>query len=133
MKEDEEEVVAHVISSTDPYDTDQYAGLGGFSLGHNPCPNCKKAIHTTPPRKKGQPVNFRCNRKDCECKCRTHYIGENGHLVPYGQPDPSVPQVDNYQLPRDKIDDIVDTINAKWNKQQNKVNTLKKGFKVTKP
>jgi hypothetical protein len=63
-------------------DPDQFK-VSGFSGRRLICGNCKKQIHSMPNQK------VRCNNKECECKCRTHYVSRNGiALIPYGAEDP---------------------------------------------
>ena len=60
----------------------------------NYCGNCKKNIHSIHgTKKKGGPVVMfkdRCNNKECECKCLTHFIGEDGHLRKLDTVDDSI-------------------------------------------
>lgn len=49
---------------------------------HVYCSNCKKGLHNTPKKE-------RCKGKDCECRCRTHYVDtETGRIFPFGVKPP---------------------------------------------
>ena len=54
---------------------------------HYQCVNCRKQVHCVAGyENEGDPVELlkdRCG-KDCECKCKTHYLGKDGKLEPYG-------------------------------------------------
>ena len=117
---DDEEILAVVEPTTDPFE-----GKEGFTLGRNLCSNCKKSIHNTPAKKIGGEKKVRCKSLDCECKCRTHYVGSNGHLVPYGMEDPSLSEIDTQSLPRNQQDDFIDNLNLEFKKQHKIVNTIK--------
>ena len=66
-------------------------------------------------------IRMTCTSQDCECRCRTHYVGRDGRLRPYGSRDdsyerrdpPSVVVGDADGRPRRRpIDDVVDRANA---------------------
>ncbi len=90
IDDSKEEVVAraggsiHLDPSIDPF------------AGTLRCSNCRGTKTRRPIHclvgKDGQP-RVRCTKTSvCECKCRTHYIGQDGRLRPYGVPDDSFSQ-----------------------------------------
>jgi len=81
------------------------------------CTNCaKRKIHCIAGGKKGEPVQLlkdRCTNAECECRCRTHYIANNGRLKPYGTID-NTSAVDDIKVrPRDETDELIDKLNKK--------------------
>lgn len=89
-------------------------GLGGKVL----CGRCRgsKQAHRPPThsRVKNGQIDMRCNSKDCECRCRTHYVGRDGHLRPYGSKDDSgiAADDDDAKRKRTATDDAIDYANA---------------------
>ena len=82
------------------------------------CTNCaKRKIHCIAGGKKGDPVEMlkdRCTNPECECRCRTHYIANNGRLRRYGTvDDTSVIEDMDLGITRTHIDDMIDEFNAK--------------------
>ena len=58
------------------------------SLSRNYCSNCKRKTHCyvkVDRKTKEATVHNTCTRKDCECKCKTHFACKQcGSLHPYG-------------------------------------------------
>lgn len=84
----------------------------------NYCTSCRKGIHTGVNSKKE--IIRRCKGVDCECKCRTHYVGLDGKLRPYGTPDNSI----DTDIPP-KFDPFIESINKKFKKMQVKKESKK--------
>ena len=85
------------------------------------CVNCRKKIHCMAGWKKEGDlvvlIKDRCG-KDCECKCRTHFVGKDGRLHRYGTIDTSNAMEDFSQdLPRNKTDDLIDEMNEEFKKE----------------
>lgn len=132
MKDNEEEVVGHVVPSVDPEIVGNVITILGGQFSHFYCPNCNKkpiGIHCLAGRKKDEEgivmVKDRCNNNNCECKCRRKYDYE-GRLYYYGT-EPKT-EVDT-DIPRTENDDFIDNFNQEWNKLQEKNNTIKNDSK----
>ena len=100
---------------------ERYYTIIGAQYKTHQCPSCKKNVHCIAGYKnEGDPVELlkdRCS-KDCECKCRTHYLAKNGKLKKYGTVDDTKPET----IPdrkRDETDDLIDQINAGFLKDKN--------------
>jgi len=95
----------------------KFKEVSGWTLGKNYCSNCKKGIHSTPNKS-------RCkNAKNCECRCRTHYIGKDGLLRPYGVIDDSDEREAKLaQKYNPETDKLIADINLKMKKQSEKSN-----------
>ena len=70
-----------LVTGRVPEDKERPAWLSSFIRYY--CSNCNKGIHNTPEN------DLRCKRRGCECRCQTHYIGQDGIARPYGIPDDS--------------------------------------------
>ena len=85
------------------------------------CGNCKKKIHCVAGYKKGKEapelLKDRCNKKDCECRCRRYYVGRDGRLRKYGKVDTSNFD-DQGDGKRTTTDDLIDKLNKKNNKEK---------------
>lgn len=96
------------------------------------CPNCKKKAHCLAGVKKGDEeekvvmVKDRCNNAECNCKCRTHFVGKDGKLHKYGQPDNTSALFDMSEDKRLPIDDLIDQANKEYNENRNDKRVIKK-------
>jgi hypothetical protein len=86
------------------------------------CANCRKQVHCIAGYENdGDPVELlkdRCG-KDCECKCKTHYLGKDGKLKKYGTVDVST-ALDDFEKerPRNETDDFIDELNKEFNESK---------------
>ncbi len=95
------------------------------------CGNCKKKIHCIGGKKdkseKIEMVKDRCNNDDCECRCRTHYIGKDGRLHKYGTIDNSTAIDEPAVKYDDETDKLIQRINKMYRsneRKENKAETL---------
>lgn len=94
------------------------------------CTSCKRNVHCIAGWKnQGDPVKMlkdRCG-KDCECKCRTHYLAKNGKLKPYGTVD-GTSSLDgiNLRSERNESDDFIDELNAWFVSSRSESKVVKK-------
>ena len=103
----------------------QYTIIGAQHKAYQ-CPPCKRNVHCIAGyENKGDTVEMlkdRCG-KDCECKCRTHYLAKNGKLKKYGTVDDT--EAESFpDRKRDATDDFIDEINDGFNRDRN--NTVSK-------
>ena len=92
--------------------SDKYREVGGWTIGKSYCSNCRKGIHSTPNK-------LRCkDASNCECKCQTHYVGQDGLLRPYGVIDDSLERMKSSgELEEEKkANNVIDNINQEFNK-----------------
>lgn len=88
------------------------------SLSRNYCTNCKRKTHCyvkVDRKTKEAIVHNTCTKKECECKCKTHYACKQcGHLHPYGHKC-NRPEIEKKSNPKD--DALFEELLAGWRKK----------------
>lgn len=74
------------------------------------CPRCRKNQHNQLSQDGTGVITTRCKGGDCECKCRTHYIGKDGRARPIGVKDDSFA----YDLHNLGHSDEIERFNSEW-------------------
>jgi len=82
------------------------------------CTKCVKNVHNIAGYAKGEEtpslLKVRCSSPDCECICKTHYMGKDGRMKLLGTKDNSVVEKFVQDKKRDDTDNLIDQINLDY-------------------
>lgn len=82
------------------------------------CPKCLKNVHSIAGYNKGEDIpsllKVRCTTPDCECICKTHFMGKDGKMRLFGTKDNSFVEGYSQDKERTATDDMIDLINLQY-------------------